>query len=280
MYKKNKKTSTRLRPESEWIKITSVPTILDPELFERVQKQLKSNSELCIRGTKNEYLLSHRIWCPCGQRRAGEGPKQGKHLYYRCTRRVKSFPLPSTCHEKGLNARIVDKLVWQKIADLMSSPALLVKQAERWLNNQSKESKGSTINIDETRKEITKQKDQEGRYAKAYGAGVITMEQLKEYTVPIKDRIAALENQIVKAQSEIQQSGIAVLPKEKDLEAFSQKAREQLVNLKFEAKQGIVRELVDKIVATREQVRVYGFIPLTNINVLPSYRYRRAPKRR
>jgi hypothetical protein len=55
----------------------------------------------------------------------------------------------------------------------MSSPELLLKQAERWLNNQRVGDKTSTINVEETKKEIAKLKDQENRYTKAYGDGKI-----------------------------------------------------------------------------------------------------------
>ena len=58
--------------------------------------------------------------------------------------RVLRFPLPAVCKEKGLNARIADELVWQKIVDLMSSPKLMLSQAERWIN--SKQNKTAQFN--------------------------------------------------------------------------------------------------------------------------------------
>jgi site-specific DNA recombinase len=277
-YKKIKKTSRRLKPENEWIKITS-PKIIEEDLFNRAGQRLKSNFEASVRNTKNEYLFSHRIWCPCGCRRAGEGPMKGKHLYYRCTSRVKSFPLPSSCGQKGLNARVVDKLVWQKIVGLMSSPELISKQVERWLNDRSKGVSTSTINITETKKEIDKLKSQEDRYAKAYGSGVLTIEQLKEYTLPIKDKISVLLTQIAQAEVEIKQNGELKLPKPSDIDAFARKAIEHLNDLKFPQKQAIVRNIVDKIVGTQKELTVYGYIPVTNINVITSHRNRRSTKR-
>ena len=156
-YKKVKKTSRRMKPESEWI-IIPTPKILEEDLFFRVGERLKSNFLLSSRNTKNEYLLAGKIWCACGKRRAGEGPKCGKYLYYRCTDRIKSFPLPPNCKEKGLSARILDPLIWKKITELMTSPELLIKQAERWINNKKQGTNTSTINIEETKKEISKLK--------------------------------------------------------------------------------------------------------------------------
>jgi site-specific DNA recombinase len=75
-YKKIKKSSRRKRPEEEWIKIP-VPKIIEPELFEQANKQLKDNFALCQRNKKNEYLLSGMIKCTCGRNRAGEGAGGG-----------------------------------------------------------------------------------------------------------------------------------------------------------------------------------------------------------
>jgi site-specific DNA recombinase len=267
-YKKIKKTSRRFKPENEWIKIAT-PKILDEELFNRVGEILKSNFQMSVRNTKNEYLLTGKIWCDCGRRRAGEGPQCGKHLYYRCTDRIKSFPLKPNCKEKGLNARIVDPLVWKKTKELMSSPKLLLKQIERWRDNQKKGICPSIINTEETKKEISKLKDQEDRYAKAYGAGVITIEQLKEYLAPVKDKIFSFENQIAKADLESHQGGIKTFPELNQIEAFTQKTSKALSgNLSFDSKKAIIRNIIDRVVGTRENLQVYGYIPVeSNINV-------------
>ena len=129
-YKKIKKTSRRMKPESEWIKIPT-PKLIEDDLFKKVQEQLKSNFELCTRNKKNDYLLAGKIWCNCGTRRTGEGPQNGKYLYYRCSERVYSFPLPPNCFEKGINARLADQLVWQKLSGLMTKPELLCKMAKK-----------------------------------------------------------------------------------------------------------------------------------------------------
>ena len=120
---------------------------------------LKKNFELSARNKKNDYLLGGKIYCPCGQRRCGEGPQKGKHLYYRCNDRVFSFPLPRTCYEKGINARIADKLVWDKIESLMSSPELMMKQVERWMNNQRTKPLTQAADLESIEKEVRKLKD-------------------------------------------------------------------------------------------------------------------------
>jgi site-specific DNA recombinase len=279
-YKKIKKTSRRMKPKSEWI-IIPTPKIIEEDLFNRVGEKLKSNFLLSSRNTKNEYLLAGRIWCNCGNRRAGEGPQRGKHLYYRCTDRVKSFPLPPACIEKGLNARIVDSMLWKQVVSIISSPELLLKHIERWFENQNKGIAVSTINVPEVIKEINKLKEQEDRYAKAYGAGVITIEQLKEYVMPLKEKILSFENQMNKAQLETVQTNGLVIPKLHEIEEFTQKITRVLNNnnLNFNAKKAIISSIVERVVGTREKLQVYGYIPIeSNINVFIINRNRGASK--
>lgn len=263
-YKKNKKTSRRIKPETEWIKI-DCPKLIDKELFERVQQQLKSNFDLSWKNKKNDYLLAGKLWCTCGCRRTGEGPMHGKHLYYRCTDRVKSFPLPPNCKEgKSLNARVADELVWDKISQLMCSPELLAKQVERWFETRSSKAQQPAIDIESTQKNISKLKDQEDRYTKAYGGGVISVEQLKEYVTPLRDKISILQNQIEKAKIENIKTGELELPKQQEIEHFTKKATESLIDLNFMEKQAIVRNVVDKIVGNQKELQIYGYIPLTS----------------
>ena len=54
---KNRKTSTALRSKDEWI-VVNVAPLIPLELFEAVQRKLKTNAQLAKRNTKREYLLS------------------------------------------------------------------------------------------------------------------------------------------------------------------------------------------------------------------------------
>lgn len=150
-YRKQKKTSRRDRPEEEW-HIIPVPVIIERDLFDRTHIQLKTNFALCKRNKRNDYLLANKIWCVCGTRRCGCGPQNGKYLYYRCSNRVNTFPLPATCSEKGISAKIADELVWQKTSDLMSSPELMIKQSDKWLNSVQNKPSSSVEDIKNLRK--------------------------------------------------------------------------------------------------------------------------------
>ena len=281
-YRKMRKTSRKMKPEEEWITIP-VSAIIEKDLFIRAQQQLKENFEISNRNTKNEYLLAGKVWCSCGDRRTGEGPQRGKHLYYRCSNRVHSFPLPPKCLERGINARVADKLVWAQMTKLMSSPELMLQQLKRWVTQKKNTQHGSITDVDAVRKEITKLKTEEDRYNKAYGAGLFSMEQLKEYTISTRDRVSLLEGQVAKAQEEKDRVNGAALPNSYEIREFAKRAGEKLHSLNFGARQAIVRDIIEKVVGTKEQIQVYGHIPVENKNYVESqtiYRHCGAPERR
>lgn len=277
-YKKQKKTSRKLRPKEEWI-IVPIPAIIETEIFEKANKQLKTNFEFCKRNRKNEYLLAEKIFCACGKRRHGEGYYNKPNLYYRCDDRTLSFPLPAKCKEKGINARIADELVWKKIADLMSSPELLANQVERWFKNRQTKAKAEIVDVEVLKKEINKVNEQVERYNKGYGAGVFTLDQLKAYTDPLHEKINQLKTQIGSAESQAKQIELNT-PSEQDMMAFALKAKEMLQNLNFEAKREIILNTVEKIIGNREQLQVIGYIPINQYVAFKSnHRNRRAAER-
>lgn len=275
-YRKIKKSSRKIKPENEWIKIP-VPAIIEASLFNRVQERLRLNFELSKRNRKNHYLLAGRIWCVCGNRRVGEGPQRGKFLYYRCINKVLNFPLPKTCFEMGVNARVADQLIWEKIVELMSSKDLLAEQLERWLDKQKNEERKPLIDREQIQSEIAKLKEKEERYTNAYGAGIFSLERLKEYLLPVREKITALETQIVKSQLPEEPESEWALPTMDDLERVTINAQKTLSDLNFEAKQEIVRGVINKVVATQRELCVSGFIPVAssnNVALCPIDRYR------
>lgn len=278
IYKKIKKTSRKIRPKEEWIIITT-PKIIEEDVFIRVGQRLKTNYEMSSRNTKNEYLLSGKIWCTCGKRRTGEGPKKGKHLYYRCTNRVYSFPLPATCEEGGINARIADSLIWKKIAELMTSPDLLLKSIDLVMNREKTRTPSLGIDTGAIEKEITKLKLQEERYTKAYSEELYSLEQLKEYISPIRDKVVTLESQIAKSKQQEIKPTFRTVPNENKIKEFTEKFIKFLneATLSFEQKKDIVLSVIKNIVSSREELLVTGSIPITSnyVEFFTSNRYSR-----
>lgn len=271
-YKKNKKTSRRIRPEEEWIKIPT-PAILDQALFQRTQEQLRLNALFSKRRKVNQYLLSGKFVCSCGRTRVGEGPQHGKYLYYRCTDRVSNYPLPPSCSERGINARIADELVWQKISELMSSPELLLQQTRRYLKDDQDRAQDGAVNVEDLKREIARLGEQAERFTKAYGAGLFSLGKLQEYMAPIKEKISALERQAAQVQTEAGRPRVATPPTPEQISDFARRAACALQNLNFAARQKIVRSVIDRVVGTQKELQVFGYIPLNHVELCSNDRH-------
>lgn len=261
-YNKVEKTSRRLRPKGDWYPITNIPIIIDKELFDRVGLKLRKNFELMGRYRKNNYLLAGIVYCSCGHRRAGEGPQHGKFLYYRCTDRVYSFPDKPNCNAKGINARIADEAIWQRVKSIMSSPKLLLEQIERWNRDQVEKRSNPQIDVENIRKEISKEQKQEDRLAIMYSKEIITQLKFMEYVKPIREKIKEYQDQILASNLENTQKSDILIPSIDEIKAFAKKALKSLEDLSFATKQLIIRQTINKVIAVPGLLEVYGSINL------------------
>jgi site-specific DNA recombinase len=265
-YKKIKKTSRRMTTEDKW-SYMKVPRILEnDEIFFKAGKNLKSNYEMSSRNTKNEYLLGGKMWCTCGIKRSGQGSLHGKHLYYRCANRTYNFPLPATCTERGINARIADNLIWEEVKKIMSSPVLMVQQIDRWNKKNFSKVNFSANDSEILKNEILKLKRQEDRLNKAYGAGLFDMGKLQEYLIPIKEKVSTIELQIrdIKQQENEESKNKVVYPSIEAIKEFAIEASKLHGDLNFVTKQSIIRSTVDKVVGNQQELKVTGTIFTSN----------------
>lgn len=257
-YKKIKKTSRKNRPVEEWYEL-SVPSIIDEKTYIRAQQQLKINSQFSMRNKVHEYLLSTLVRCTCGNTRAGEGVNG--HLYYRCTDRVNRFPLPKECFAAGVNATILDSKTWNEIYKMVTSPEKIEKQYERWkIRVESIQKSPDFVDVPKLNKELKEQKDLEDRFVKAYGAKVISLEQLQSQLVDIrlkesqiKNKLSTSHNDSIPAQKSI------ILP---DLKQFCDTMKAEIDGLNFTERQYVVRQLVDTVTTDGVTATVEGSIPL------------------
>lgn len=262
-YKRIVKSSRKNKPFEDWIFIDCKP-IIDKALFDRVQKQLRVNFERSVRNRKNDYLLSNLLRCTCGATRTGESPQHGKHLYYRCSRYVSDFPLPATCHQKGINARIADQMVWDEVKKLMVSPRLLKRQVERYLDRKTKVVDHEN-DIASIQRDLSKIAIEEERYTKAYGQQVITLVQLTSYIQEIRLKRTTLEQRLAGYAKEQRLLPFAK-PTDKQIESFCQKAKDKLEMVDYQQKRRIVLSVINNIIASEKSVHIYGFLPLTEAN--------------
>lgn len=267
-YRKIVKGSRVQRPKSDWLKV-EVPIIVDPELFDRVQKQLAKNKRARSNNKKNNYLVGGVIECPCGFARTGD-PANGC-LYYRCTDRLNNALGTRKCKEYGINATVLDNLVWTNLQELLTQPELLFAQAKRWQEGSSPLKRQIELLV----KNLKEIDVQENRYAKMYGESIMKEHIYKENVATLNEKRTKIVYQINALQAELENK--PTLPLEKLVEGVVK----LVADLDFQNKRQIVQKVVTKVVATKKEVTVWGYVPILateKVGLNVSNRHRRPAK--
>jgi site-specific DNA recombinase len=246
------KGSRVTRPREEWLEVEA-PRIISDELFEQAKAQIKSNGKHSQRCKKNPYLFGGLIYCACGVGRTGEG--QNGHFYYRCTDRLLKFPKPRTCFESGVNVQVLDTVGWNKLSELMTDPKLLQEQLDRYIE-EKKIQIGLSPKKEEIKRALKGIEEEERRYVKAWGMGTMSETVYTDQMNSVARRRNDLKDQLNRPEED----KIANL-RSIDLDTFAEPFKQYLSNLPYEDKLFTVRKIVDKVIATKEKVTIWGMIP-------------------
>jgi site-specific DNA recombinase len=278
-YKKVKKTSRKERPREDWIPIT-VPTIVnDLVLHEKILKRLDFNKRYFNKRRKYDYLLSGLIYCECGNRRSGDGSSKYGHFYYRCIDRIRSFPYEQRCKSPGVNAALLDGLIWNELQKRLKNPSILKEYAVKWVKSLSKICKEDEVEQNRLSSSMFSLEEEEKRYAKAYGTGMLDFEQFKELIKDVKKRKTTISKQIAVLATKNTELQIEI-----EVDQLVEEALNIIQNMDFTNKFKLIRDIIDKVVIKeRSGVEIWAHLPITNINTEKlgygtEHRYRRSSK--
>lgn len=253
-YKKIKKSSRKLKPRDEWIAIPA-PAIIDFELYERAQNRLKENQLYNKRNKTYNYFLSGKVWCGCGSKRVGDGVNG--HHYYRCAQRIYKFPLPDKCTYEGVNAQILDEMVWNNMLKLFTNPDLIKDQFIKWQKKQDKFKVASRHELSQAKHALEVLDEEEDRYIQAFGSKLISFEKYKERIEAVKAKKAAIEEQTKEAVITEDPMNID------DIELVCKEVMDDLSTITAEKKQKYMRSMIKSIyVKERSEALVNGYLPL------------------
>jgi site-specific DNA recombinase len=256
-YKRLKRTSRKVRPKEEWIPFKVQPIIDDYSLYEKNKKYLTLNQKYARKNRKFDYLLTQVIYCGCGCRRVGDGSSKEGHFYYRCTERIARFPVKQKCKMKGINATVLDTIVWDELVKVMTEPELLKKCATDWMrlqvqNDLDEEDKNRLNNL------VQNVVDEEKRYAKAYGSGTLEFEQFQELIKESKKKKALYKKQLAEIESKSSPEALDISTDE-----LIEEAKEVLKTFDFSNKVQVVRDIIEKVIIKNEkEVEIWAHLPL------------------
>jgi len=253
-YKKIKKSSRKLKPKEEWIAIPA-PAIIDKDLFEKAHQRLRENQLYNKRNKTYNYFLSGKVYCGCGSKRVGDGVNG--HHYYRCAQRIYKFPVASKCTYEGVNAEILDEMVWSKLLAMLSNSDVIKDQVSRWQKKQDKFKTISRDDVYQAKHALETLIEEEDRYTQAFGSKLITFEKYKEFIDGVNAKRKAIEEQA--KETLMMEDPIDF----DDIDSVCKEVMDDLKMLTDEKKQKYMRNMIKSIyVKERREALVNGCIPL------------------
>jgi site-specific DNA recombinase len=274
---KSKKTGLIRKPREEWIEIPgATPPIIDRDLFEAAQAQLKRNKDRASRNTKQQYLLSGHIRCRRCNRNYWGYVKRAKwageyHIkrYYRCSGTLQMVS-PARCGNRNLPADKVEALIWQEVERLLSQPDLVLAELERKraeVNDKSflEEELGQ---VNRRLKALDREQDQLLQWAlKGFPEESVIREneKINRQRADLKQRRGELETKIKQArEAEVDIEGI---------ERFCALVKQNLRDSTFEDKRLALEALQIEIWVDGDTINVLGSIPIIEGDIVSTRRW-------
>ncbi len=219
---------------------------------------MEFNKKYACKRKKYDYLLSGLVYCECGNRRSGDGSNKYGHRYYRCIDRLRSHPYPRLCKSNGVNAALLDAMVWRETKSHLTNYSLIRKYAERWIKSQLSINSEHSLEKQKLLDEIEKINDEETRYSKAYGAGSLDFEKFQELMKDAKKRKLSYNKQLAKFADKSTEINIEI-----DVNDLVEEAKRIITNLDFTDKFKVVRDIISKvIVSERSGAEIWIHLPL------------------
>jgi len=257
-YKKVKKSSRKVKAREDWIPFEVPKIITDYSLYEKVQKKLEYNRLYVKKKSKYDYLLSGLIYCGCGNKRTGDGSSKYGHFYYRCIDRIRSGVYERKCKSGGVNAAILDALVWNELKKKLFSYPIMKKYAEKWLKSVSVLSSEDVLEKQRLNEMIKKTQEEENRYSRAYGVGTLEFEQFQNLMRDAKKRRLSYQNQLTELSNKS-----ANIEVEIEVDELLVEVMRIVKNIDFSDKFKVIRDIIDKVtIIERSGAEICGHLPL------------------
>jgi len=257
-YKKVKKSSRKVKSREDWIPFDVPRIITDYSLYEKVQKKLEYNRVYANKKSKYDYLLSSLIYCGCGNKRVGDGCSKNGHFYYRCIDRIRSGVYERKCKSSGINAAILDGLLWKELRKKLFSYPMMRKYAEKWIKSVSVLSSEDLLEKCRLNEMIVKTTEEENRYSKAYGVGTLEFDQFQNLMKDAKKRRVSYQKQLSELANKSAEVNVQI-----EVDELLDEVMNVVNNIDFADKFRVIRDIIDKvIVSERSGAEVWAHLPL------------------
>ena len=236
-----------------------VPSIVELDLFERVQARLASNNPKVTppRVVNGPTLLTGLAVCAaCGAGMTRTGTTRGtrRYTYYSCAGFHQKDK--SVCKGRHVPMPKLDELVLQNVKERLLAPERLATILGAIMVRRSQHGQAVVDRRKALEAEIVQKKEQLARLYRAIEEGVVDLD------ADLKERIQALKNRRDIAQDSLDRiatqtrNQVEITPER--LEAFSALMRDKLDNGDIQARKAYLRSVISAIAVDDEVVSIIG----------------------
>jgi site-specific DNA recombinase len=265
---RTRRTRYRERPREEWIAIP-VPAIVDQATFERAQQVSRDNSKWNPRGAEpGAWLLRGLIECGhcgvganCHKMRGRNG---AFHRYYYCRNHdvLRAGGHDRLCPERNIRADELDAFVFEQVRAALLDPRQLIA-GERAVITAAPPDEDELIAAQLRHLESALQAtDRERtRLLDAYQAGLLELDELTRRTATLttrRDQLARERDATSERSAELASQNRL----RRGLAQFAQRVAASLDELDHDARQRLLRLVVEKVRVQGWRVQIHLKIPL------------------
>jgi site-specific DNA recombinase len=255
-------TSSRTRQrkaEEEVIKI-AVPAIIEPHVFEQVQRQLHARSPRVVapRLTTGPILLTGLAVCAtCGGAmtlRTGTSSTGTVHRYYTCSTCARKGK--SACKGRSIRMDKLDGLVTDHLVDRLLHPERLAVLLSSLSAGRAEKADSVNRRIMALQREVTDAEDRLKRLYRLVEDGMTDLDDV------LKDRLHQLKSDRDRAKGALDaaksRQGAAIRIDPALIDNFGRTMRENLTDGSIPFRKAYLRSLVDVIEVDDTQIRIRG----------------------
>ncbi len=266
-YPKHVHSSTRDRPQEDWIRIP-VPALISEEVFQRAHERLEANKRFSPRNNKRyEYLLSGLLRCQqCGYALYGKPASNSKYkrLYYRCAGQDgHRWKDGRVCAAHPVRVEALDDLVWEQTRRLLEHPELVLQEYTRRIHKKQRQSSEVTALLAKKKREIKQRELEKERLLDLYQTGQVGLTEIELRLKSIRAKLKKLHDECALVEKDAKEEHHRLQLIEQ-FARFTQRMNTNLSTVGFAERKQIVRLLVEEVVVntTTEEITVRHILPV------------------
>jgi site-specific DNA recombinase len=237
----------RSKRNRETIEIT-VPTVIEPELFDDIQKKIFANSDNA-RGKRGRlYLLRGVIFCGhCGRAMIGNSGGTNKS-YYRCSGTMDQGQ-GKRCSSKQIKASLIEDAVWSDVLEIVKHPEQFKEYIDKSISKNKEAIAPIVEELSQVEESISTKLKARGRILALITRGVISDREAEDELRTLATEIKLLNERKEFLFGQQEKSKIAENDSISSQIVFDW-IKDNFPSLQDEAKARIIRGLVKRIEVT------------------------------